>query len=166
MRTTTWLKCCALAGALAAGTAPAAEAQDIFKCVEGGATAYQSTPCANGQIELPMTRGVAASGVPHPRVDGQTSEPVPLPAGPPLRIGGPWRLTTLRLGMSDDEVLNLPGWGRPGRVTRVRMPRVWREEWIYGQSMTGERHLYFANARLVDVIDKPPVDQVARLTPQ
>ena len=62
--------------------------------------------------------------------------------------------------MSDDEVLNLPGWGRPSRITRVKMARVWREEWTYGQPMTGERHLYFANARLVDIIDKPAVDQV------
>ena len=166
MRTTTWLKCCAVLGALAAGTAPSTEAQDIFKCVEAGTTTYQSTPCADHQIELPMTSGVPASGAPHPRGDGRTAAPVSPPPRQPLRVAGPWRLTTLRLGMSDDEVLNLPGWGRPSRVTRVRLSRVWREEWIYGQSITGERRLYFANARLVDVIDKPPADQLAGLTPQ
>jgi hypothetical protein len=68
--------------------------------------------------------------------------------------------------MSDDDVLNLPGWGRPGRISRVRMSRVWREDWTYGQSATGERHLHFANARLVDIVDKPPSDQVAQLTLQ
>lgn len=71
----------------------------------------------------------------------------------------------MTLGMSDDEVLNL-GWGLPSRITRVKMPRGWREEWIYGQSTTGERHLHFANATLVEVIDKPPVDHFVRLTLQ
>ena len=68
--------------------------------------------------------------------------------------------------MSDDEVLNLPGWGRPSRITRVKIARAWHEEWTYGQTETGARHLYFANARPVDIVDKSPLDQVARLTLQ
>ncbi len=33
--------------------------------------------------------------------------------------------------MSDDEVLNLPAWGRPSTITRSKVNRVWYEEWIY-----------------------------------
>ena len=68
--------------------------------------------------------------------------------------------------MSDDEVLNLPGWGRPARITRAKMSRTWHEEWTYGPSAAGERRLHFANARLVAIVDKPPLDQVAQLTLQ
>lgn len=67
--------------------------------------------------------------------------------------------------MSDDEVLNLPGWGIPERITRARMPHEWQEEWIYGSSIAGERHLYFVNTVLVDAIDKASADRLARLTP-
>jgi hypothetical protein len=40
------------------------------------------------------------------------------------RAEGPWRNRTVVLGMSDDEYLNMPGWGRPssglcGRACRV-----------------------------------------------
>ena len=82
------------------------------------------------------------------------------------RIWNPAQRTSLSFGMSDDEVLNLPDWGRPRRIDRGRTSRGWHEEWTYGQPGTGERHLHFANARLVEVVDKPPSDQVARLTLQ
>lgn len=137
MHTAAWKILGALLGALAIGVAPAA-AQDIFKCSEGGATAYQSTPCANGQIETRMT-----TGAPTRRAEVQTEAVPSPPAQQSVRTAGPWRRTALTLGMSDDEVLNLPGWGRPSRITRVRMPRAWREEWVYSQSATGERHLHF-----------------------
>jgi hypothetical protein len=144
---------------LATNVGPSAGAQDIFKCVGDGATAYQSTPCANGQVETQMT-----AGAPPPRLEAQTAEPSP--AQQTLRVPGPWRRTSLTLGMSDDEVLNLPGWGRPSRITRVKIARAWHEEWTYGQTETGARHLHFANARLVDIVDKSPLDQVARSTLQ
>jgi hypothetical protein len=107
------------------------------------------------------------TGAPPPRAEVQLAA-LPARAAPqPLRtVAGPWRRTTLTLGMSDDEVLNLPGWGRPNRITRARMPRTWHEEWTYGPSAAGERRLHFANARLVDIVDKPPPDQVAQLTVQ
>jgi hypothetical protein len=149
-----------MACALATSAVALAGAQDVFKCVDGGATAYQSAPCANGQAETRMT--IAPS---QPRADIQAAAlPSPPPSPPAPQSLRPWRRTTLTLGMSDDEVLNLPGWGRPSRISRVRMSRVWREEWTYGQSAAGERHLHFANARLVDIVDKPPPDQVAQLT--
>ena len=74
----------------------------------------------------------------------------------------PWR-RTLTLGMSDDEVLNLPGWGIPTRIIRARLAREWREEWIYARTPSEERHLQFANATLIDIVDRPPVETVASL---
>lgn len=110
-------------------------------------------------------------GAPPPRPESDTRTLVAAaialpPVQAPPRATVPWRRTTLTLGMSDDEVLNIPGWGRPARITRARAPRAWREEWVYGQSATGTRHLLFVNARLVDIVDRPPVEQVARLTLQ
>jgi hypothetical protein len=65
------------------------------------------------------------------------------------------------LGMSDDEVLNLSGWGVPKHITRTKVWRAWREEWVY-PTATGDRRLYFVNATLVDaVLDGQAVQQVA-----
>jgi hypothetical protein len=65
--------------------------------------------------------------------------------------------------MSDDVELNLPGWGIPTRIIRARMPREWREEWIYARPMAEERRLQFVNATLVDIVDRPPTELVASL---
>jgi hypothetical protein len=147
-----------LLSALAIGAGLAA-AQDIFKCVDQGATAYQSTPCADGQVEMRLMTGALPKS--ETRIAAPSSPMPPMP-----RIWNPAQRTSLSLGMSDDEVLNLPDWGRPRRIDRDRTSRGWHEEWTYGQPGTGERHLHFANARLVEVVDTPPVDQVARLTLQ
>jgi hypothetical protein len=164
MRTTTWMMRGAILCALATGGALPTGAQEIFKCVESNATphqstAYQSTPCANGHIETQMRRGA-----PRPRAE-HSATLSSLPAQQPSGTAWPGR-RTLALGMSDDEVLNLPGWGRPNRITRLKAPREWREEWVYGQSTTGQRHLHFANATLVEIIDKPPLDHFVSLTLQ
>ena len=56
--------------------------------------------------------------------------------------------------------------GTTAKITWSKMSRTWNEEWTYGQSATDERRLHFANARLADIVDKPPLDQVAQLTLQ
>ena len=151
------LGCLAFAVSLEAGAAG-----EIFKCLEAGATSYQSTPCARSQDAVPLKIATAT-----PRESREGSTPVPVPVSV-SRSGkrGPWTHTSIEVGMSDDEVLNMPGWGRPTRITRARAPRAWNEEWVYGQSATGTRYLLFVNARLVDIVDKPPAEQVARLTLQ
>ena len=135
--------------AFVAWGADEASAMGIYKCVDGGATAYQSLPCAPGASEIrmaqPAPRGPAILS-PAPRPDAASRYP---------RRPGPWKHRTLTLGMSDDEVLNLPGWGRPSRITRVRLPREWREEWIYDGGLLAEQRLYFANAKLVDIVVMP-----------
>ena len=129
---------------LTASVAPMASAQAIFKCVSAfGETGYQSTPCAVGSFETRIAPGSARSDF-----------PLPVTRAAPGRASGrkpsPWRHTALTLGMSDDEVLNMAGWGCPGRITRNRLPREWREEWVYGVDTQVERRLHFSNGKLVD----------------
>jgi len=153
--------------AMLAAVVQAAAAQGIFKCVDGETIAYQSMPCANGQTEMRLMTIAHASVT-----DAQTPAAVSVPTRdasiPVAAVRGkvwPFR-RTLMLGMSDDEVLNLPGWGVPTRITREKKAREWREEWSYGSPINGERRLHFVNATLVDVADVPSAPQVASLTMQ
>jgi hypothetical protein len=52
-------------------------------------------------------------------------------------------------------VLNMPGWGRPAQISRVRGTRGWEEVWRYGDPYRGERALRFVNARLADIAEMP-----------
>ena len=136
-------------------------AQGVFKCVDGEATAYQSAPCASGQVQLRLAIAQPTRAEMEP-VSATARAPSSVPSSAPVRSNTwPWR-RTLTLGMSDDEVLNLPGWGIPTRIIRARVPRQWREEWIYTRSPTEERRLQFVNATLVDIVDSPlPPEMVA-----
>jgi len=139
---------------LTASVAPIASAQAIFKCVSAaGETGYQSTPCAVGSFE---TRIASAAG----RADLAVSTTRTAPGRAAARKPGPWKHTALALGMSDDEVLNMAGWGCPGRITRNRLPREWREEWVYGVDTPAERRLYFSNGTLVEFGDRPSGDHI------
>jgi len=123
--------------------------QRIFKCVEGETIAYQSMPCERPTAAMGvLTISPAPDASPAPVAVPPVAREIPSvqSAGkmwPPRR--------TLMLGMSDDEVLNLAGWGVPQHIVRTKAAREWREEWIYPAS-TGERRLFFANAKLVDAI--------------
>jgi len=124
----------------------AAHAGGIYKCVADGATSYQSMPCERGQAQVRM--GVVGGDNPPP--DATVAATTQPPAQRALRPG-PWRHQALALGVSDDEVLNMPGWGRPNRIVRTRLPRGWLEVWTYGSPAVGERELAFTNARLTDI---------------
>ena len=133
--------------------------QNIFKCVNGETTAYQSMPCGGGQTEARVMT-IARAEIPSPSVA------VPIPSAsavvPTARTPGkmwpPRR--TLMLGMSDDEVLNLAGWGVPKRISRTKGQREWREEWFYPTS-NGDRRLSFVNGTLVDALIDPETSQAA-----
>jgi hypothetical protein len=62
--------------------------------------------------------------------------------------------------MTDDEVLNLPGWGRPARIVRTHEPRRWHEEWTYD----ARRHLHFVNGTLVGADTEDAEASAAPLT--
>lgn len=65
--------------------------------------------------------------------------------------------------MTDDEVLNLPGWGRPAAISRTRLPRQWREEWFYDASRAaGARQLLFVNGKL-DAVETDLVEPIGPL---
>ena len=136
-----------------------APAQSIFKCVDGETTAYQSMPCVGGQTE---SRVMTIARVDTPSQSVAVQIPRASAAVPTAQSQGkmwpPRR--TLMLGMSDDEVLNLPGWGVPKRIVRTKGPREWKEEWSYPTS-AGERRLYFVNATLVDAMVDPENSQSA-----
>jgi Domain of unknown function (DUF4124) len=133
----------------AAVSSNAAAAGEIFKCVHAGSTSYQSTPCARAQDAVPFKTYTAIAIAREPR-EATSSLSV-------ARSGrrGPWTHTSIALGMSDDEVLNMPGWGRPARISRARLAGGWEEVWRYGDSYSGERELRFLNARLAQIADTP-----------
>ena len=122
-------------------------AQAIHKCLASDGVAYQSMPCASGAADIV----IASLG--SVRVDSAARAETPT-ATPARRDPGSnskrvfWR-TSIAIGMSDDEVLNLPAWGRPSTITRSKANRVWYEEWIYRWRMGGTSRLSFANGRLV-----------------
>ena len=139
--------------------------QSIFKCVDGETIAYQSMPCAGSQTEQRVMTGARAAS-PDAPAQPATSAPGGDSAVPVAAVRGrmwPFR-RTLMLGISDDEVLNMPGWGVPKRITRERKAREWHEEWSYGSPINGERRLHFVNSTLVDVVDQGSAQQVASLT--
>jgi hypothetical protein len=153
----------ALTGVVAFTIAAAVPAQTpskhIFKCMQGETIAYQSMPCGLGQTEVRvLTMGPAEADVPPPAsvATPRLAPAADVPTGESKGKTWPPR-RTLTLGMSDDEVLNLAGWGVPTRIARSRTARGWREEWTY-ETSAGERRLYFVNTTLVDAIvgDDPP----------
>jgi len=133
----------ALAGAACAGT--------IYKCASRGTVTYQSMPCGSDAAALRVARfGGVPDAVPPPPV--VTAE-MPVASGRPK--AGPWPKRAIALGMSDDEILNMPAWGRPARIVRTRLARGWQEVWSYQDAWGAERQLVFTNARLADIVDVP-----------
>lgn len=112
--------------------AGAAAAQDIHKCVgDAGVIAYQNVPCGGGQVDAGLLKlpdyadPAKPDGASSPPIDdsaaamnGALSTAAPLWSTQETRNAFPFR-TTIRLGMTDDQVLNIPGWGMPTRVVIV-----------------------------------------------
>jgi hypothetical protein len=59
------------------------------------------------------------------------------------------------MGITDDEVLNLPAWGRPSTIVRTRSGRGWQEQWTYDGRGGGARRLLFLNGKLASVETGP-----------
>jgi hypothetical protein len=135
---------------------------EIYKCTIDGAVFYQDTPCDAGQTAIALVG--APVRVPQPNGGGpsvvrQESQP-----------RSPFQFTGLVVGMTDTAVLNLRGWGRPGKITRSRANRVWREEWTYFSPADGQKLLQFANGKLTAINTDPEVSlapqRIAQVTPQ
>ena len=122
----------------------------IYKCTGDGAVTYQDRPCKPGQSAVVLAEVAAQPTNENDRAaPGQES---PLASQP----GG------VVVGMTDTEVLNLRGWGRPRKITRSRAKRAWLEQWTYLSPANGARQLQFANGRLTAV----HTDAVMALAPQ
>jgi hypothetical protein len=127
-----------------------AAAQEIHKCMSAEGITYQGHPCDAREAPAPVAASNAVQTIRVP--DTTTPECAPRLRAPP-RL--PWRQATICIGMTDDEVLNLPGWGRPDRIVRNREQRLWHEEWTYETRFAVRRVLRFVNATLTGVDSDP-----------
>src|SRR5262249_10896640 len=148
--------CFALSCVSTSGNA-AGNASEIHKCATPTGIAYQGLPCSGAELPAPVVDASAAQA-PSVRAPAGSATNDEAALGSPVcgprprdarRL--PWRQPTICIGMTDDEVLNLPGCGRPARITRTRAPREWREEWTYDAGLAGPRQLYFVNGTLTAV---------------
>ncbi len=155
---------------------PAASADDVYKCLTGSGVAYQAAPCGESQVQARLPRlpdyadpperdgasdRTAATGVAAPPAEAPPAEPIAAAS----QRGFPFR-ATIALGMTDDQVLNVPRWGRPGSIVRTRGHHRWHEVWIYARA-DGVRRLSFTNGRLTDMeMEAEPAEptQVASLS--
>ena len=124
-------------------------AQAIHKCLAPEGIAYQSVPCASGAGDVVIASLGSARAESAPRADAPVAMPAKRESGASSKRVF-WR-TSIAIGMSDDEVLNLPTWGRPSAITRSKSNRVWHEEWLYRWRIGGASRLSFANGRLTAV---------------
>lgn len=158
---------------IAFALASAGEAQEIHKCVGDGGIIYQNAPCTGGQIDAGVLRlpGYAdppeRDGATSPSIeDAPSAQPVeapqpfaPEPAAPDGRDAFPFR-TSIALGISDDQVLNLPQWGRPTRIERSGRHGGWREVWTYARG-PDVRQLAFVGGRLAGIEGAPGTLRIA-----
>jgi hypothetical protein len=96
-----------------------------------------------GAADAPSTAVTPAAEAPATPVAAKDKVRYPArsPFGPPA----------LRLGMTDDEALNAPSWGRPSNIERERVPQGFRETWTYQRTVYGARQLEFVNGRLMAI---------------
>ena len=113
-------------------------AQEIHKCVSADGITYQGHPCDGRDATASLPAGNTSPTIRVSSVQ-PTPECAPRPRAPP-RL--PWRQATICIGMTDDEVLNLPGWGRPDKIVRTRE----------------QRFLRFVNGKLAGVDTEPTVE--------
>src|SRR5262245_31245203 len=153
----------------------AVQAFPVYRCTGGPYVAYQNYPCQAGLQETmimpsnsPPVMELPAPGSPasEPRTSRverrgpaeSRTAPAQNPAATNSASGIARRpaltQTVLRLGMTDDQVLNLPRWGLPDKITRTRLNHVWHEEWLY-LSRDGAKRLSFDNAKLTSIDTDP-----------
>lgn len=169
-------------GTLTAAAPPTAANEAVFRCTHGMTVSYQWTTCEPGQQETavrvaaapaPTAAPAAAPAVPAaspaPAQQGAASstQTPPTPRAAPQTVRVSWRAQVRSpapyIGISDDAVLNMRGWGRPAKIVRTRSERAWVEHWTYLSPGGETRHLQFENGKLVaaNVEPAPYAVQVA-----
>ena len=134
----------------------------IYRCSIDGAVTYQDVPCKAGQSALTL--------VDAPDRASHSNSAGPLDSKQESDPRSSFQLTGLVVGMTDTEVLNLRGWGVPGKIKRSRVDRAWREEWTYFSPADRQELLQFTNGKLtgIDTDSILPVmpRRLAQMTPQ
>ncbi len=115
----------------------------IYKCNTDNSIVYQDAPCksAQGTTDLAV--------IPVRVLEPNSVSPLNLRQEPlpPAQL----QSTALALGMTDTEVLNLRGWGKPSKISRSKGKNAWREEWTYGPQDEPRQQLQFANGKLAAI---------------
>src|SRR5688572_4196820 len=164
--------CAVLAVSICSMMLPLAAAAQVHKCSTPESIVYRDTPCAEGHTQVLLHKPKsAARAEPAVRIESQ----VRADAGAitavsmqerPIALPAPG--TAISLGMTDLEVLNLRGWGRPSKIARSKVNGVWREQWSYTPPAHGPKPvLQFVNARLAAIETEPaesPQQQAVRQT--
>jgi hypothetical protein len=178
-----------LCGFIALPWVAAHAAEQVYRCYDGTSISYQWARCEAHQVERVVvvpsapeeTRSVDA---PKPPQGESRATPVANRASaapdlnaPAVHTISPQQVATLTqatwrqqirspapyVGISDDAVLNMRGWGRPTKINRMRENRAWVEEWSYVGPSGESRNLRFINGRLMsmDAAPAPYIVQVA-----
>jgi len=132
---------------LLSGVAFGCSAEVIYRCSGPDGVRYQNSRCAATSAEaVIVARDTTIVRKPTPVREATDDRRLATTFQAPTVRGG-----QLPPGVLDDQVLNLPSWGRPARIIRSKLNRVWREQWIYSDKMTGSERcsLFFENGRLV-----------------
>ena len=94
-------------------------AQIIHKCAGPEGLVYRDTPCTASQQEQPIGSGTKNESQRPDSNGGQRSRPMSRQAAN-CYAGTPFAATTIFIGMTDTQVLNLPSWGRPAQIRRSK----------------------------------------------
>ena len=163
-------------GLLSAALPFAATAQ-VHKCITADSVVYRDTPCDAGHAHVVLIKAKTAPRIEHSppvstsntaRTDAAATANSAASASYFAETPLPAPGTAISLGMSDLEVLNLRGWGRPSKINRTKVNGVWREQWVYAAA-TGPLKpvLQFANGKLAAIDSEPveaPLQQAVRVT--
>lgn len=142
-------------GLLAFASLSHAQNHIIYKCAGPEGVVYRDTPCTATQQEQPMSSGTKDESQRPDSNAGQRSRPMSRRSADSY-AGTPFAATTIFIGMTDTQVLNLPSWGRPAQIRRSKAKQGWREEWVYKRPGDEWHHLYFENGRLAAQEDVSP----------
>jgi hypothetical protein len=148
----------------------AGHAEGIHKCMTSEGVSYQGIPCRGSEVAMPAAPAVATTPVqPMAVQQASFSEGHSVGECASRSRTTPWvpgRREAICVGMPDDQVLNLAGWGRPAKIVRTRAAREWRETWTYDATTAGFRQLQFVNGRLAQVDVEPAyarAESIARM---
>jgi hypothetical protein len=174
---------------LAAPWTAASAANSVFRCHDGQSVSYQWSRCEAHQVErtvvvpsAPEEAAPKTSAVNQAAEQQRSEQKSDQKTEPDLNNPVTHTITTQQvatmtratwrqqvrspapyIGISDDAVLNMRGWGRPTKINRIRESRGWTEQWDYVAPSGETRNLRFFNGRLIamDVAPAPYIIEVA-----